>query len=571
VANYYYLCAKTDKQNRAEEILALSADAATDNTDSPDIGPPPVSQFVDEDPVKIDLPVKDATTAGENLDLDTNLSLNLEQRRRRRSSSGSSEPKRASRFEPQHMPENQEPASLLKSGAKRKVSIRDDDDTNTVLKAPGDNIDDFHFTRKSTDEKVQSKSTTLSAEKAGGRVAREIASTRSANREKTGTVSQSSTGTRKALSAKSTNKDVQKSPSKRQQPKAPILDEIASVKLEAPKKEPIRDRQRRREDPSAKEASEPIVTAVEVEPDLEPETPAPQSDHLFSPTSTLPSTARPDGRDTPPPGELGTGEAHRPSRRARAAVSYAEPSLRDKMRRPGKELVDAVTGEGKSNHRLSSTKLEEPLTAVKIKAEPGTEAETEPWKTMPVAEAGSESPLVQKTMGANTEELANAITQRRRRISSMHQTEAEAGRASGGAISALLAGSRKIKSEIKDDDHLNRHDIYDFDPVSPPRKPDEKNRVGKENKVAPRAGRRHSSIPTHVLPEPLDPGERSDMEAIAKPVVRRRQSAIPAQSRVEPPSERAVRKAASGSIVAEATGDVTRTERVANRRRSMVL
>ena len=35
----------------------------------------------------------------------------------------------------------------------------------------------------------------------------------------------------------------------------------------------------------------------------------------------------------------------RPSRRSRGAVSYAEPNLRDKMRRPTKELVDAVAGE----------------------------------------------------------------------------------------------------------------------------------------------------------------------------------------------------------------------------------
>lgn len=38
--------------------------------------------------------------------------------------------------------------------------------------------------------------------------------------------------------------------------------------------------------------------------------------------------------------------ASRPSRRQRAVVSYAEPNLRDKMRRPTSELIDAVGSHG---------------------------------------------------------------------------------------------------------------------------------------------------------------------------------------------------------------------------------
>jgi hypothetical protein len=47
------------------------------------------------------------------------------------------------------------------------------------------------------------------------------------------------------------------------------------------------------------------------------------------------------------------GLASRPSRRARGAVSYAEPNLRDKMRRATNELVDAVMIAG--GRRTSST------------------------------------------------------------------------------------------------------------------------------------------------------------------------------------------------------------------------
>jgi hypothetical protein len=77
---------------------------------------------------------------------------------------------------------------------------------------------------------------------------------------------------------------------------------------------------------------------------LPPKTPAVED--IFSPPSTEPSTARPESKDTPPPGHLTssdqTGLAGRPSRRARPQISYKEPALNVKMRRPGKELVDAV-------------------------------------------------------------------------------------------------------------------------------------------------------------------------------------------------------------------------------------
>ncbi|OAA71267.1 shugoshin [Cordyceps fumosorosea ARSEF 2679] len=49
-------------------------------------------------------------------------------------------------------------------------------------------------------------------------------------------------------------------------------------------------------------------------------------------------------------------ETSRPSRRSRAAISYTEPNLRDKMRRPRNETFDAVSGEGKSR-RFSHSEL----------------------------------------------------------------------------------------------------------------------------------------------------------------------------------------------------------------------
>ena len=83
---------------------------------------------------------------------------------------------------------------------------------------------------------------------------------------------------------------------------------------------------------------------------VEPETPQSPPLDLFSPTESDTVTSKGQssvvvGRgDTPPPPDLGGASSSfgRSSRRARGSVSYAEPNLRDKMRRPGKELVDAV-------------------------------------------------------------------------------------------------------------------------------------------------------------------------------------------------------------------------------------
>lgn len=55
------------------------------------------------------------------------------------------------------------------------------------------------------------------------------------------------------------------------------------------------------------------------------------------------------------PGMSDIMAASRPSRRQRAVVSYAEPNLRDKMRRPTKELIDAVGSDG--SRRSSSFQL----------------------------------------------------------------------------------------------------------------------------------------------------------------------------------------------------------------------
>src|SRR5690349_2819115 len=103
--------------HRLQEIINLkpNIEAEADTTDSPEIGPPPVSQFVDEDPVKIDLPNRTRAVDQEEVStIDPEVALNLEQRRKRRDSLGSSESKRPSSTGPAL--EIQESKSSLKTG-----------------------------------------------------------------------------------------------------------------------------------------------------------------------------------------------------------------------------------------------------------------------------------------------------------------------------------------------------------------------------------------------------------------------------------------------------------------------
>src|SRR5208282_2312777 len=111
---------------RPTEIMDLLSDPAADNTDSPDIGPPPVSQFINEDPVKIDFPTKSNTNKEESSEIDPTRTIHLEQRKKRRDSATSLEQKRPSRFEPGPSQPGREGVQSLKTGAKRKLSIRDD-------------------------------------------------------------------------------------------------------------------------------------------------------------------------------------------------------------------------------------------------------------------------------------------------------------------------------------------------------------------------------------------------------------------------------------------------------------
>lgn len=122
---------------------------------------------------------------------------------------------------------------------------------------------------------------------------------------------------------------------------SPVKLRVVNEKSDPPKLiEKVKERQKQRNQLKVGEKAKKSVPAPV---EIPPVTPSPSEADLFSPTESMASSV-PGIRDTPPPSELlsKAAENTRPSRRQRAQVSYVEPSLRDKMRRPGKGLADAV-------------------------------------------------------------------------------------------------------------------------------------------------------------------------------------------------------------------------------------
>jgi hypothetical protein len=559
--------------------MDLLSDPTADNTDSPDIGPPPVSQFINEDPVKIHLPAKSDGNKEENSEIDPTRSIHLEQRKKRRDSTAPSEQKRPSRFESGASQPGREGGQSLKTGAKRKLSIRDDEDGVVNVKAMETSPDDFKYTRRTMEDQSQTKISGAS-DKQNGKTSREIAVAKGVPREKTS--SNTTLNSRRALGPKTTNTDVTNSPKKNS--KQALPDDVSSHKGEMLKKDQIKERPRERkaEPLRIKPSAEPMAATMHLEP--EPETPA--APDIFSPPESGSSTACAESRDTPPPPDL--VEGHRPSRRARGSVSYAEPNLRDKMRRPTKEFVDAVTGEGKAQ-RLSIVKLENdaPITTKKIKEEPEADDEWKAMSSIPSVNDYSKSPLVDR-VNSRESMPGSLITQRQRRRSSMHQaTDGELPRSgSSSAISALLGGPRKFRQESNEraevKDSLNKAmaqlDIYEFTGSSPREASDSRIPASKSDWHVSRTSRRPSSTTQELaLANTADSSDGEQTTRATMSSSRRRQSVMGLEGSISNAESEGIkqsdelRRSNSQSVLSEGLDGGSRSERVSARRRSMML
>ncbi|OBT85513.1 hypothetical protein VE02_05355 [Pseudogymnoascus sp. 03VT05] len=511
----------------AQEITEILSDPILGISDSPDIGPPPVSHFMNEDPVKIDLPTRSKTDVEEVADFGPTLPVNLEQRRKRKDMSGIPDHERLVKND-SAPGEKKESVQPMKSGAKRKFNVGDDVEDEREARPVSIAPEDSRHTRRMAADKSQTVKESTPAEKPVARIQREVALARAKTRDKAASNVQASAPVaasappRKALGPKTSNTDVANSPKK---PSKPPMGDDSSL---PGKKDGLKgkERPRSRNEPriAIPAQVDPIVAMPSIETIPEPETPAAPED-LFSPTSSAPSTARQISRDTPPPQEIGQGgEGHRPSRRARASVNYAEPNLRDKMRRPAEGHIDAVSGESKYRRASCVPAEDEQLTAVKIKPEPET-GDDASWKSkLPTASSASvysNSPLSDKVADVPP---IQEIPQRKRRSSQLHTNseDEEARSGSGAAISALMSANRRPKVELSDRDpvasafkkmekRMADLDIYEFS-GSPPR--ESRTRRNNEDPQKQRVSRSQSA--TDML----------DLTTAGRQSTRRRQSTL---------------------------------------------
>lgn len=337
----------------AEEIQAIRL-SDHGSTASPDLGPPPVARFDYGDPEK---PAPSPSKAGEDEVL-PGLSVNLETRRRRKDGQPRPEIRRHSVLPQSPEKKDTEPSTMLRTGAKRKLADREMERPMKPLAQA-----DFTFTRIAKTKPILDP-----VDQAKG--AAVAAAPQSAAEEAAGTPTRSA---RRVLGDKSVNHSPRKTTSVTTENKPAKPEENDMNRPGKPAFAPrsgsastrAQSKHRRASSipmPSPSNEKDDILPTVEFPPPTEqhstaeprPKTPAPPSlfsPARFEPSARLASDTRPG---TPPPTDLSTlstttttsddNTAGRPSRRARSAVNYAEPSLVAKMRRPGRQMADAIGG-----------------------------------------------------------------------------------------------------------------------------------------------------------------------------------------------------------------------------------
>lgn len=322
-----------------DEILALCAEepeSIPDAVDSPELPLPPVSRFVDEDPIKIDspspmpekkkmfIPSDDASTLSPERLLPRKLNYD----------NASIEPEKKEPTKSPREPEAQISQHIAKTGAKRKFAIGDENEKDQIT--------------------TNTSTTPLTVRDIKARKSiKELASNKRDLKDKP-TPNLSAPTVRKPLGIKSSNEDIS-SPKKAL--KAPGADSVKKAKSlnEVLQKERRKDAQKSTSHVTIPQSPKPTpITSIKSSPMRRTSIPSVQ-DILVADTPEKPALPA-QTHDTPPPADISTqGATSRPSRRARPQVSYAEPNLRDKMRRPSKQLLDAVSGEGRHFQRQSAS------------------------------------------------------------------------------------------------------------------------------------------------------------------------------------------------------------------------
>ena len=585
---------------------------AANALDSPDLGPPPTASW-EEDPVTNNSVLGSPTWPLMSVDagsIQQNSVTNLETRRKRRESTHSSDTAnyelsdiQASNFAVR----SETDVQSFKVGAKRKLSVRDDGGGAGMEKVEernksfyGSSINQQHENEvdtacKAADNVAQNLSILNISQGPPSKSSEQVPKIKQ-------TAHSSAIKPRKALGAsellytsmyysltnrilESVNTDPLRSPTKLNRA---VLNEKRvgqrsvthgrSGEQSRQKERPSRGNRIESDDQEQCKAPGTVIDTVPSRLG----SPAESSHDTFSPQSSEPLANLPDACDTPPPTDLVAGVSStdalvatgRATRRARGSVSYVEPSLRDKMRRPTKELVDAVGSDDRpqivkvQDIKAAPETEKNEIHAVTVKKEPFDEPAD--WRELPTAnnrdnnqpstEVQATSPHFKKNMAASTKLLpAAVITDRRGRDLSVsngdqHREEGRPVSSSGPTIAALVAQAQRAKSHDTNHTHTevrSSKDIFELDGSSP---------------TAPtRTSRRHSSISVNGIPKIASAGAQSSANRSRE---RRRESIIGAPScRSEDDAQ--VRSMKSNDQLKDV--GMGRAERAASRRKSMML
>lgn len=451
-----------------EQILALRSEA--EEAGSPELGPPPVSKFID-DPVKIQSPAQVLSPPKPTPSLQRKLAASP-------IALPSPDPKAPASPSPQKKPTPVpiQSATVVRPVPKEAFRGLDTQPLKAGAKRKFSNKEEVNAMGRSIDGKVKPSARQIAPaktsvrERAGSKTLKELSAIRKEGREKPAALP------RKPLGAKNSN-DSMSSPRKAASTPS-IVDEVAIAKADYLKSKASQEKTRLK-------SSQPAIVSIAPPAEVLPATSVREmrdlADQLaeqtpLSPTSPEPILLEETRGDTPPPADIShDGESNRPSRRNRTAVSYAEPNLRDKMRRPTKELFDAVAGEGKYSRRTSQC---EPVEAPRGKRESYTHeaakriaevlaeaAESDPTPVSPLARK-SPPPAI-RSVSVNTE--------RRRRPS------AAAAATKIAAEAALDNNTGRATDTSQEDDFSGDEgstdvDLYEFNPSSPPPTEDKKKR-----------------------------------------------------------------------------------------------